>query len=356
VSAPASAPRVQVAAAAPAPRAVPSLAVPVLAASGPIPDPVAATVVSGPSPRPRFSSSSFSGSLSFFPCPAFFNGVRCPRGSFVHAPYCRFHLRSVLKLDVDTSTIPGAGRGLFSLISRPAGSRLVEYFGEVLDAAENNRRYPKDTLGVYCLEVFSDCFIDSALFRGVGAMANAPPSGGRANVRFVASTATKSARLEVVRHIRAGDEIFVPYGRNYWKDAGAPYSTVDVPDWEWDMSDPFAALSPAPAAPLIPLIDPAVYAPMVSAVDPVPATTLVCPADAEFVPFSLPPGQATSCLSPGPAYDGPEPDPALMVWPLSAQPDWPISDAFRDFAFDTVVLRTRSPSPLREGDDSFSAS
>ena len=41
--------------------------------------------------------------------------------------------------------------------------------------------------------------------------------------------------------------------------------------------------------------------------------------------------------------DGPEPDPALMVWPLSAQPDWPISDAFRDFAFDTVVLRARSP-------------
>ena len=61
------------------------------------------------------------------------------------------------------------------------------------------------------------------------------------------------------------------------------------------------------------------------------------------------------CLSPRPTYDGPEPDPAIMVWPLSSQPDWPISDAFRDFAFDTVVLRTRSPSPFRDCDDSFSA-
>jgi hypothetical protein len=60
------------------------------------------------------------------------------------------------------------------------------------------------------------------------------------------------------------------------------------------------------------------------------------------------------CLSPGPTYDGPDPDPALMVWPLCTQPDWPISDSWRDFAFETVVLRTRSPSPVRSCDVSFS--
>ena len=55
----------------------------------------------GPGPSPTFTSSSFRGSLSFFPCPASSsNGLHCPRGSFVHAPYCRFHLRSVLGLDV----------------------------------------------------------------------------------------------------------------------------------------------------------------------------------------------------------------------------------------------------------------
>ena len=50
------------------------------------------------------------------------------------------------------------------------------------------------------------------------------------------------------------------------------------------------------------------------------------------------------CLSPGPRFDGPTPDPST-IWPLSEYPDWPISDDLRDFAFDTVVLSTRPSSP-----------
>src|SRR6185312_13724081 len=54
---------------------------------------------------PLFSSSgsvgSFAGPLQFFPCPATSpEGLHCPRGSFVHAPYCRFHLREIKGLDV----------------------------------------------------------------------------------------------------------------------------------------------------------------------------------------------------------------------------------------------------------------
>src|SRR6185312_12565295 len=86
-------------------------------------------------PRPLFSSSSFSGPLNFFPCPVVVNGVACPRGSFVHAPYCRFHLRSVLGLDVDESSIPDAGLGLFSLVARK-GFHLVDYLGEVVSKSQ----------------------------------------------------------------------------------------------------------------------------------------------------------------------------------------------------------------------------
>jgi hypothetical protein len=66
----------------------------------------------------------------------------------------------MLELDVDMSTVPGAGRGLFSLVDRPIGSRLVEYLGEVLSGDENNRRYPKDTVGLFeglRLRVFGFC-------------------------------------------------------------------------------------------------------------------------------------------------------------------------------------------------------
>ena len=162
--------------------------------------------VSAPAlPRPLFSSSSFSGPLNFFPCPVVANGVSCPRGSFVHAPYCRFHLRAVLGLDVDESTIADAGLGLFSLVARPKGFHLVDYLGEIVSKSQIEKRYPKNTLGAYSLKLSSSLFIDSALSRGVGACANAPVKGIRPNVCFVTHAGSKSARLEVVRPINAGD-------------------------------------------------------------------------------------------------------------------------------------------------------
>ena len=44
------------------------------------------------------------------------------------------------------------------------------------------------------------------------------------------------------------------------------------------------------------------------------------------------------CLSPGPACDGPPPEHDAVSGPLSLCPDWPISDSWLNFAFDTVVL------------------
>ena len=63
------------------------------------------------------------------------------------------------------------------------------------------------------------------------------------------------------------------------------------------------------------------------------------------------PVRGSSALSPGPTYRGPDPDPSLMVGPLSEFPDWPINDDWRDFAFEPVVFRVRpffSESSLSE--------
>ena len=73
--------------------AVPVLAVPALAVPAPVLAPVPSTIVASRPlvpdraniPRPLFTSSSFSGSLSFFPGPVSSHGVSCPRGSFVPA-------------------------------------------------------------------------------------------------------------------------------------------------------------------------------------------------------------------------------------------------------------------------------
>ena len=44
----------------------------------------------------------------------------------------RFHLREIKRLDVAPSSIPEAGRGLFTLTARARGDDLGEYMGELL--------------------------------------------------------------------------------------------------------------------------------------------------------------------------------------------------------------------------------
>jgi hypothetical protein len=112
-------------------------------------------------------------------------------------PYCRFHLRERLQLDVAPSSIPDAGRGLFTLSKRSKGAHLVEYFGEVLSASVLESRYPEGDIGFYCLGLSSKITIDSALSRGVGASANASRRGIRPNAKFVPNVRAGTA-VEVV--------------------------------------------------------------------------------------------------------------------------------------------------------------
>jgi hypothetical protein len=116
--------------------------------------------------------------------------------------------------------------------------------GELISAEETERRYPRNSSGTYCLKISNSFFIDSALSRGIGAIVNHPGKGMKPNVKFVVCTRKRSARLETIEKVKAGDEIFVSYGDDYWNDAAnAPHFTVDIPDWEWDLSDPFAPVA-----------------------------------------------------------------------------------------------------------------
>src|ERR1700734_2202553 len=131
------------------------------------------------------------------------------------------------------------------------------------------------------------------------------------NVKFVVCTRKRSARLETIEKVKAGDEIFVSYGDDYWKDAAkSSHFTVDVPDWEWDLSDPFApAAAPGkcstPPRPLIivPTAIRAVHA-LVPAVSP-PSTVFnpevldlkMSPAPEEFDFKDCHLSRPSSCLS-----------------------------------------------------------
>src|SRR5438270_237741 len=75
--------------------------------------------------------SSFSGTLLTTRCTSTLSdGNRCPVVTRLHAPLCIDHICADLKLDISPSKIPGAGRGLFTLVDRAVGDHLVDYVGE----------------------------------------------------------------------------------------------------------------------------------------------------------------------------------------------------------------------------------
>src|SRR5947209_1190080 len=153
----------------------------------------------------------------------------------LHAPLCIDHIRADLKLDIRPSKIPGAGRGLFTLVDRAVGDHLVDYVGELIDAAESERRYPGTALGPYALRLSKSNTIDAALLRGVGAYINASRRSVRPNVSFTPHPNGRSARFTAKKFIAAGSELTVSYGREYWYDRKATHSTDEDPS-EWAAS------------------------------------------------------------------------------------------------------------------------
>ena len=241
---------------------------------------------------------------------------------------------------MDNSTIPGAGRGLFSLVARPVGFPLVDYMGELISAEETERRYPKNTSGTYCLQLTNSFYIDSALSRGVGALVNHPGKGMKPNVKFVVDRRKKSARLEVSEKLKAGDEIFVDYGEDYWEDAKkSSHFTVDIPDWEWDVFDPFASVSP-PSGPSITSVSgpnctvaPAV---VVAPSQPVPAASPSQPVPAA----SRGPVVAPDAVAPSTPVAVVSPIRTLAVLPPASTPEvFDFTDLSRPSAFKLLITR-----------------
>jgi hypothetical protein len=90
----------------------------------------------------------------------------------------------------------------------------------------------------------------------------------------------------------------------------------------------------------VPVVQPSSLPVILPSAVPTPVPCLPDPSVGSPIPCV----RVSSVLSPGPTYDGPEPDPALMIWPLSECPDWPINDSWRDFAFLPVVFSPREQS------------
>jgi uncharacterized protein len=120
-------------------------------------------------------------------------------------------------LVIKRSRLPNAGKGLFTRIDIPKGTRIVEYKGRIQPWREVK---DKDGINGYLMYINRDVVINALpAVKTLGRYANDAQGlvrleGVRNNSEYV--TEGRRCFIEATRNIKAGEEIFVNYGREYW--------------------------------------------------------------------------------------------------------------------------------------------
>ncbi|MEN8662204.1 MAG: SET domain-containing protein-lysine N-methyltransferase [Lentimonas sp.] len=116
--------------------------------------------------------------------------------------------------EIRPSTIEGAGNGLFTKVTIEEEDTIGYYTGYIIDEKEFNN--PDRPFSPYLMWVTS-----SHIIVGEGPKANYTRyinHGDAPNAFLITSTRWKTARIEALRTILPGEEIFFNYGDDYWED------------------------------------------------------------------------------------------------------------------------------------------
>ena len=108
---------------------------------------------------------------------------------------------------------PGRGKGLFAKVRIKKGETIGYYTGEILRDWHSTRDPYRSSL--YLLWVCKDHWINA-----VGPKANYSRYMNHSdtpNAELIVSTRWKTARIESLRSIKPGEEIFYSYGDEYWE-------------------------------------------------------------------------------------------------------------------------------------------
>ncbi len=108
---------------------------------------------------------------------------------------------------------PGRGKGLFAKVRIGKGETIGYYTGEIMRDWHSTRDPYRSSL--YLLWVCKDHWINA-----VGPKANYSRYMNHSdtpNAELIVSTRWKTARIESLRSIKPGEEIFYSYGDEYWE-------------------------------------------------------------------------------------------------------------------------------------------
>ena len=155
-------------------------------------------------------------------------GVRCRNRVCVGTPTCWVHTAALYGVRAKTSTIAGAGKGLFATRDFAANEWICPYVGEAIGQACLDARYPGDVTAPY-VEMLPGGrgYVDSACMRGIGSLANALftnagrcRSLGQHNAKASFRRGLGQTWLKTTKRVARGAEIFHYYGAAYRLEDG----------------------------------------------------------------------------------------------------------------------------------------
>lgn len=121
-------------------------------------------------------------------------------------------------LIVKKSTLPDSGKGLFTKVAIPKGTRIVEYKGRVTTWKEVK---DDDGKNGYIFYITRNRVIDALPYKkALGRFAN--DARGFTRIKGILNNSEyivdgERCFIESTKTIAAGSEIFVDYGKDYWK-------------------------------------------------------------------------------------------------------------------------------------------
>jgi len=122
---------------------------------------------------------------------------------------------------IKKSTIPGAGKGLFTKRDIKKGERIVEYLGEIVTEAELDRRAENDIYG-YAFYISKKKCVD-AYYTPKEIARYANDAKGLTKIKGITNNCCyvvykNSGWIKAEKNIPKGAEILVAYGAEYWKE------------------------------------------------------------------------------------------------------------------------------------------
>lgn len=124
-----------------------------------------------------------------------------------------------MKLKVKKSQLPNAGKGLFTLVPIGKGEKVIEYKGEIIEWKEYKKRVDNDKDGYLlfvnnkkCIDAFNTPQHEARYANDAAGLSKV--KGMRNNCFY--DIVDGRGYIVSSRNIKAGEEIFVSYTKEYW--------------------------------------------------------------------------------------------------------------------------------------------